>query len=277
MTIDSRKVLRLYKSLDKDQLQFVLDKKVEDTLTIDDWLKKLHRIAEMDTIGDESRKKSGNLSIVFGILTIATFILTLYKPILFFFPIGFAILFIYFVVTFFLLSKIDIGNNMRLFIVPMLEHFQHQGSVKEAFSLRMDFSHPINKERLSETEEEDSSKPGNIYRHHWMDGKMVFNDGVKITWEIEDVVSKRDGNIRKDSEKKDSAGKYQVQHILNMHFSAPKEHFLAINKDLMETDDGLFYIVSIHKKDTSESLDEGMSPEIFISSLDEGYHFVKQK
>ena len=59
---------------------------------------------------------------------------------------------------------------MRLFIVPMLEHFQRQGSVKEAFSLRMDFSHPITKERLSENDEEDNNKPGNIYRHHWMDG-----------------------------------------------------------------------------------------------------------
>ena len=277
MTIDSRKVLRLYKSLDKDQLQFVLDKKIEDPLTIEDWLKKLHGIAEMDTIGDESRKQSGNLSIVFGILTIATFILTLYKPILFFFPIGFVILFIYFVVTFFLLSKIDIGNNMRLFIVPMLEHFRRQGTVKEAFNLRMDFSHPIAKERLSEKDEEDNNKTGNIYRHHWIDGKMVFNDGVKITWEIEDVISKREGNNKKESEKKDSTGKYQIQHILNMHFSAPKEHFIAVNEDMMETDDGLSYIVSIHKKDISESLDEGMSPDVFISSLDEGYHFVKQK
>ena len=96
MTINSRKVLKIYKSLDKDQIQFVLDKKIEDTLTLEEWLTKLHGIAEMDTIGDESRKQAGNLSIVFGILTIATLILTISKPILFFFPIGFLILFIYY-------------------------------------------------------------------------------------------------------------------------------------------------------------------------------------
>jgi hypothetical protein len=231
----------------------------------------------MDSIGDESRKQAGNLSIVFGIVTIATLILTISKPILFFFPIGFFILFIYFVVTFFLLSKIDIGNNLRLFIVPMLEHFSRQGSVKEAFSLRMDFSHPITKERLSESDEEDNQKPGSIYRHHWMDGNMAFNDGVKITWEIEDVISKRDGSTRRSGDKKDTAGKYEIQHILNMHFSAPKEHFIAVNEDMMETDDGLHYIVSIHKKDISAGLDEGMSPEVFISSIEEGYHFVRLK
>ena len=277
MTINSRKVLKIYKSLDKDQIQFVLDKKIEDTLTLEEWLTKLHGIAEMDTIGDESRKQAGNLSIVFGILTIATLILTISKPILFFFPIGFLILFIYFVVTYFLLSKIDIGNNMRLFIVPMLEYFSRKGSVKGSFSLRMDFSHPITKDRLSEADEEETQIQGNIYRHHWMDGNMVYNDGVKITWEIEDVISKKVGNAKRSGDKKDQTGKYEIQHILNMHFSAPKEHFIAVNEDMMETDDGLFYIVSIHKKDTSAGLDEGMSPEVFISSLEEGYHFVRLK
>ena len=277
MTINSGKVLRIYKSLDKDQLQFVLDKKIEDTLTLGEWITKLHGIAEMDTIGDDSRKQAGNLSIVFGILSIATIILTISKPVLFFFPIGFLILFIYFVVTFFLLRKIDLGNNMRLFIVPMLEHFRKKESVKEAFSLRMDFSHPITKERVSESEEEENQKPGSVYRHHWMDGNMTFDDGVKITWEIEDVISKRTGNAKRAGKKNDQTGKYEIQHILNMHFSAPKEHFIAVNEDMMETDDGLYYIVSIHKKDISESFDEGMSPEVFISSIEEGYHFVRLK
>ena len=277
MTINSRKVFKIYKSLDKDQLQFVLDKKIEDTLTLEDWLTKLHGIAEMDTIGDETRKQAGNLSIVFGILTITTLILTISKPVLFFFPIGFLILFIYFVVTFFLLRKIDIGNNMRLFIVPMLEHIRKTGSVKKAFSLRMDFSHPVTKERLAESDEEENQKPGSIYKHHWMDGNMELKDGVKITWEIEDVVSKKDSSRKNGKDKTNSTGKYQIQHILNMHFSAPKEHFIAINEDMMETDDGLYYIVSIHKKDVSDGLDEGMSPEIFISSIEEGYHFVRLK
>ncbi len=277
MTINSRKIFRIYKSLEKDQIQFVLDKKIEDTLTLEEWLNKLHRIAEMDTIGDESRKQAGNLSIVFGVLTIATLFLTISKPILFFFPIGFFTLFIYFVVTFFLLSKIDIGNNLRLFIVPMLEYFRKKGSIKNAFNLRMDFSHPITKERLSESEEEENQKPGSIYRHHWMDGRMEFDDGVKIAWEIEDVINKKESGIKRSGNKETSAGKYEIQHVLNMHFSAPKEHFLAVNKDMMETDDGLYYIVSIHKKDVSASLDEGMSPEVFISLIEEGYHFVRLK
>jgi hypothetical protein len=231
----------------------------------------------MDKIGDESRKRSGNLAIVFGILSVLTIILSIAKPIFFFLPTAFLILFVYFVVTYFLLRKIDIGNNMRLFIVPMLEHYLDEGSLKDPFFMRMDFSHPIKKDYLSQTIEEEKEKPSHIYKHHWMDGKMVFKDGVKVTWEIEDVVQKQVSEIQDDVSRMEFSGKHQIHHILNMHFSAPKEHFDPANKDMMETDDGKYYIISLHKKDISESLDEGMSLEIFISSIQEGYHFVEPK
>jgi hypothetical protein len=159
----------------------------------------------------------------------------------------------------------------------VLAHFKDKKSLEIPFYMRMDFSNPITKERLSQTIEEEKERPGNIYKHHWMDGNMEFNDGVKISWEIEDVIRKNDGDIQDKLSGNELVGKYHIQHTLNMHFSAPKEQFIADNKDMMETNDGKYYIVSIHKKDISESLDQGMSPEVFISSLEEGYHFVKLK
>lgn len=71
----------------------------------------------------------------------------------------------------------------------------------------------------------------------------------------------------------ESEGKFQINHILNMHFLAPKTGFIAKN-EMMETDDGKYYIVSIHKKDISENLEKGMSYEVFLSSIQEGYNFV---
>ena len=277
MTINSRKILKIYRTLEKDQLQFVFDKKIEDTLAIDAWLAKLYKIAEMDTIGDESRKPSGVLALIFGAVTILTTVLSVLKPILFFFPIAFVILFFYFLITYFLLRKIDIGNNMRMFIVPMLEHLQQQGSVSQPFHLRMDFSNPIKKEYLTQTIEEEKEELVNLYKQHWMDGKLVFNDGVKITWEIKDVIKKKESQGIEKAIDEVATGKLEIQHILNMHFSAPKANFIAVNKDMMETDDGNFYIVSIHKKDMSENLDEGMTLQVFLSSVEEGYNFVEPK
>lgn len=274
MTIDSGRIFKIYKSLDKDQLQFVFDKKITGSLSLGEWLAKLRKIAEMDTIGDETRKRSGNMAILFGILTVLTIILTLARPMFFFLPVGFFIVFLYLSATYFLLRKIDIGNNLRLFIVPVLEHFESKGSLDKALDLNMDFSNPVKDEHLTGTIEEEKESPVNIYRHHWMEGKMEFTDGVRITWEIEDVVK------RMESEKKLSldevSGNYVIQHTLNMHFRAPKDRFSALNKEMMETDDGKYYIVSFHKKDISENLDEGMSPEVFISSVTEGYSYVHE-
>lgn len=273
MTIDSRKVFRIYRSLDKSQLQFVFDKKIENTLSLEDWLKKLKKIAEMDLIGDESRKKSGNLAIVFVLLSALAVLLSIYKPVLFFFPAGFFILFIYFLATFILLRKIDIGNNMRMFIVPVLEDFNRNHTVDKPFYLRMDFSSPIRKDYLARRVDEDHLKPVQVYEHHWMKGKLEFIDGVKISWEIKDVVIKKGLESMDSSSAVESEGKFQINHILNMHFLAPKTGFIAKN-EMMETDDGKYYIVSIHKKDISENLEKGMSYEVFLSSIQEGYNFV---
>jgi hypothetical protein len=277
MAIYSRKVLKIYRTLDKDQLQFVFDKKIEDTLPITEWLTKLNKIAEMDTIGDESRRQSGILSLVFCLVTILTTLLSILKPILFFFPVAFFILFAYFLITYILLRKIDIGNNMRMFIVPMLKHLQSTESVTKPFPLKMDFSNPIKKDYLTQTVEEEKEKPIHVYKHHWMDGNLEFKDGVKITWEINDVIKKKEVHTIEEVIVEDVLSKYEIQHVLNMHFSAPKEYFVALNKDMMETDDGKYYIVSIHKKDIKEGLDEGMTPQVFLSSVEEGYRYVKPK
>lgn len=161
---------------------------------------------------------------------------------------------------------------MRLFIVPLLEHYDRQGTVEKPFKLRMDFSNPISKERLQEEDEEDQAGSGNKYRHHWMDGNMEFKDGVKISWEIEDVVRKRESRIKGDLSS--TSGKYQIAHVLNMRFAAPLDHFSVAKDDIMKTDDGKYYIIAIHKKDISESLEEAMSLEIFIESVEEGYNFL---
>ena len=53
--MNSRKAFKLFKSLDRDQIQFVLDKKMEGKNTVDEWLNILSSVAQMDTYGDDAR------------------------------------------------------------------------------------------------------------------------------------------------------------------------------------------------------------------------------
>ena len=277
MAIDSRKIYKIYKALDKDQIQFVLDKKIAGTYSIRIWLDRLLQIAELDTLGDDTRQKSGSLSIVFGTFTLFTIILTISKPFMFFFPIGFFLIFFYFLFTNIALSKIDIGNNLRIFVVPLLKKYLDERNIKEELKLRMDFSSPIASERLTATVESKSKDRNKVYKHHWMEGSIQYNDGVKITWEIEDIVKKIERNLQDKATNMDMSSIFNVDHILNMHFYAPVARFDSINKELMESKDGEFYILSIHKKDISNSLDEGMDPQTFIAAVEEGYKKLKLK
>jgi len=175
------------------------------------------------------------------------------------------------------LSKIDIGNNLRIFVVPLLKKYLLDGNIKDNLQLKMDFSSPISPERLTATVESNQKDRNKLYKHHWMEGSIQYNDGVKITWEIEDIVKKIERELPNKAANLDLSSIYKVDHILNMHFYAPKNKFDSVNKELMESKDGEFYILSIHKKDISNSLEEGMDPQTFISSVEEGYKKLRLK
>ncbi len=277
MTINSRKVLNIYRSLDREQIQFVVDKKIEGTHTLNEWLKKLHKIAIMDTLGDDSRVKSGNLSLIFGIFTAFTTILTISKPVLFFFPIGFFLLFSYFFVTYITLNKLDIGNHLRLFIMPLLEHLDDQNIVEGPVTLRMDFSKPTAKENLVQTIEDEKEKHRRLFRFHWMDGDMNFSDGVKITWEIKDEVYQEERSIQDKASNLDLTSKYRLTHYLKMKFFAPTESFESLEKEPRTSENGKYFIFDLAQQDTSDSMEEGMTPAKFIEILEKGYRKIKKK
>jgi len=272
MTIKSRRVLKIYHSLDREQIQLVIDKKFEGKYSMDQWLNKLRKLAVMDTLGDDTRQNSASLLIVFGIFTVFTLVLTISKPFLFFFPIGFFLLFFYFLIMYITLNKIDIGNHLRLFIVPLLEKLQKKSIVGDPFYLKMDFSNPINKKNLMK-----ETKGKKIYKHPWMHGELTFNDQVNITWEIEDIVKERDRSLQDNSTQMDLKKKNLITHQLSMYFNVPKDLFEIHEKESAVTDMGDYFQIRISREDTSNSIDEGMVPSVFLDTIEEGYRKIKKK
>lgn len=275
MTVSFRRVLKIYRSLDREQIQFVIDKKITGKYSVNDWLKRLHKIAVMDTIGDDSRKKSGNLAIIFGFLTVFTILLTISKPFMFFFPIGFFMLFLYFLVTFLTLSRIDIGNHMRLFIVPVLEKIEVENIVKSKVSLHMDFSNPATKENRTRSPEMEGNKK--VYWHHWMNGEMTLTDNIEVKWNIKDLVKQRENSLQDRAANMDLTTNYEITHILHMEFLVPGDSFEAIDKNLSLTEGQDYYLIKIEREDTSASLEEGMKPETFLNSLKERYRQIRPR
>ena len=270
MTMNSRKAFKMFRSLDRDQIQFVLDKRMEGKNTVDDWLKILSSVAIMDTFGDDAREKSGNLAVTFGIFFVFTVALTISKPILFFFPIGFGFLLVYFFLTYIRLSRIDVGNHLRLFIVPLLETMKDSLDPKTKIYLKMDFSMPVKKHNIVQHQENERLGTITVYRVNWMIGEIELKFGQKLKWEITDEVKEMLGKITDKATKMKINAEYQVSHMLNFYFYAPKESFNRVDasdKSVMEQDE--FYVFNIQKKDSSKSLEEGMEKEVFLEALDE--------
>ncbi|MBR9998903.1 MAG: hypothetical protein KFF73_08030 [Cyclobacteriaceae bacterium] len=276
MTISSRRIRKIYSSLDKDQIKLVIDKKIEGKLEIQQWLEKLHKLAVMDTLGDDSRKKSGELSIIFGLITAFTIILTISKPFMFFFPVGFFLLFFYFLIMYITLNKIDIGNNLRFFIVPLLEHFKEENRIDGPVFLNMDFSNPKNRKNIIH-QTVDPERQRKLFQHHWMQGEMMFTDQVMISWKIVDTVTDYGKNLQEKAGNRDLKKKNLVTHQLDLVFHVPKKRF-DIEKPGPEVKDaGNYYEMNLNRSDTSDSLEVGMMPETFLEAVREGYHYIRKK
>jgi hypothetical protein len=272
MTISSRRIRKIYNSLDKEQIQLVIDKKIEGTLAIDQWLEKLRKLAVMDSLGDDSRKKSAELSIIFGLISAFTILLSINKPFLFFFPLGFSLLFFYFLIMYITLNKIDIGNNLRYFIVPLLEHYKVEDRINHPVYLKMDFSNPKDPKNAIK-KADDPGGQGIVFRHHWMDGEMIFTDKVIVRWKIDDIVSESGRTIKE----KTRIVKNRVKHELEVEFLIPKNGFHVEKQELELSDTGEHYTFSLKRADISESLQEGMVPRTFIEAISAGYQHIRKK
>jgi len=78
------------------------------------------------------------------------------------------------------------------------------------------------------------------------------------------------GKIEDKATKMKLNAEYDVSHLLNFYFFAPKGIFNPIDasdKSVIEQDE--YYVFNIQKKDTSKSLQEGMEKEVFLEALDE--------
>lgn len=267
MPITSRKVFSIYRTLNRDQVRFVIDKIIEGNHTAEDWLNRLNRIAFMDLVGDETRDQAGSLSINFGILTAVTLVLTFFRPVLFFLPLGFLIIFTYFFSLYLSLLKIDISNHMRIFLVPLITLLKEHIPESTEIYLKMDFSKAVSKDKLAEPEQAEGSKQTKLFRHHWIDGRVTLNGGITLKWNIEDEITRRNSKLMDKAEKMKFRD-HEIRHLLKMHLSAPAGLFTPADQSVIRKDDHL--VVSLQDESESKSLDEGMEPSVFMDLMQQG-------
>jgi hypothetical protein len=62
-----------------------------------------------------------------------------------------------------------------------------------------------------------------------------------------------------------------------MKFKIPKDQFTLKNINLKTVETQDYKIIQINKEDFSESLQEGMSPDIFLEAINTGYSQIVKR
>ncbi len=278
----SKKALGIFKTLTEEQKQFALTNKISASYKIKKWLDLLQKLAIMDKLGDKQRKRSKGWAIAFlifaGFFTLLTFgggFFMLIMVAIFAVP-GFLLLSRYKK-----LKKIDIDNRLRLFVVPLTIILLEEANKEKKITYNLNVKNPVRKDNISEIIPNTNKRYPKIkttfYKSEWMEASAEFSDGVKLNWDIEDVIRKRNITKISRSGKTKYKVKYKIKHIINMQVQLPKSKYqlTADPTSFLYKDSNNYHVLKIKGKAISNSLVQGLDINAFLELVASAYSKFK--
>jgi hypothetical protein len=146
---------KIYRSLSPAEKQFLQDKKISSSLRAKDWISLFYKISRYDHANDELRKRLLYFIIGFSIAGFASLFIYPWASLFFAAILG---LVIYRKIK---LSKQDLSNHLRLFLMPWLKVMEDKAGEKAKIKLELDFRPPKQHGKINET------KVNNRTIHHY--------------------------------------------------------------------------------------------------------------
>ena len=202
-------VWQLYRSLNAEQKGILRDKRIDVTRPVDEVIALIQPVAACDA-AEAGVAKWGCLSIV---AIIAAFVLLLVDtlPIWLRLPLAavLAVAGIAGIAFWIWASRIDVSDNLRGFILPLLRLFREDIDRAEPLHLRMDLRAPTDSTKKQSVGQPYSKGAyykiiDTIYLDPWLEADAVFADGSRVHWSIADTVIKHDKTKR-------MGGKYKTK------------------------------------------------------------------
>jgi len=191
-------VLSAYRSLNAEQKRILTEKQVDLNRPVDELLSLLKPLAACDAIADKSRTRLGCTAGLALVLMIPLLIVLgnvgaalgwiAFGVLL---TVGVGALWLYLWTR-----RIDLSNNFREFILPVLSVFREDIDPAHPVHLRLDLSPPTAKPKM-----QSQSEPYNrgvyykiidkIFVDRWMTAETVLVDGSRLSWSIKDEIRER--------------------------------------------------------------------------------------
>ena len=207
-------VFKVWRSLDPEQKRILLEKQLTVNRPVDEVLTFLRPLAACDALADKTRTRLGCSFAVSIVATIAGLVILanlglgrVISGIVLLVLIAVVVAFGYFWLW---TRKIDVSNNCRQFLVPVLSVFREDIDPAKPIHLRVDLSSPTDK---SKKQSESAPYASGVYHKvidsmyldPWMSAEAMLVDGTKLSWQITDSI------LERKKTKRNARGKYKTK------------------------------------------------------------------
>jgi len=190
------KAWRAWKALNDEQREIVAQKQVKLVKPIDELIALLKPIADMDKLlGSGGCAMLGCttfaaifLGIVGNSAVIAAGLPSWITLVWFALWIG---VFIYTLVMYLKTKKIDVSDNLRGAVMPMLYVLRDDFDPQEPVELKLDLRAPMAKEKLLRVDKPRERLTETFYSDPWMSADAVLVDGSRLRWSVVDTIRHR--------------------------------------------------------------------------------------
>lgn len=249
-------VIQAWRSLSAEQKEILRDKRLELNRPIDELMALLKPLAACDAMVDKSRTPLG---CTFGVAIALTIVAAA--------TLGMIAALVMLAVTitlgylYFWMKRIDVSNNFREFVIPVLAVFREDIEPSHPVHLTLDLTSP------TVAAKKQSEKPPyaegayhkiieTIYVDPWMSAEALLVDGTKLSWRVTDSIRER------QKTKRNARGKYKTKtkHLKKTDLEVSlrlrkKTYDLAAPADAEVTSDAKRNVVEMQQQIRTPSLD----------------------
>lgn len=271
---------KTYRSLSPEQKQILAQKRLDLERPVDELLVLLKPIAACDKIANKSQTRFG---CTFGVLIVMTFVAVILFSNIGWGPLTFGVLLLFIAATIASLwfwrwlAGIDVSNNLRQFVLPVLALFREDIDPKTPVHLRLDLTKPT--DGAKKTNESAPYKHGvyhkiidTLYVDPWMAAEAVLVDGTRLRWAVTDRIRERKKTKRNPRGKYKMKTKYRKVTDLEVQLGLKTKTYTVA--DAVVTSDGKRSKVEVQRSVRTDSLDP-VDPRTLIDAITDVYRSLK--
>jgi hypothetical protein len=271
---------KIYRSLSAEQKQILSQKQLELNRPVDELLALLKPLAACDAVANKAQTRFG---CTFGLLVVVTVVGVIFFSNLGWSAVTLGVLVLLIAATiaaawfWIWLRGVDVSNNLRSFVVPILALFREDIDPKTPVHLRLDLTQPTASPK--KTGEGAPYKQGAYYKivdttyvDPWMSADTVLVDGTKLSWSVTDRIRERKKTKRNPRGKIKSKTKYRKITDLEVQLGLKTKTYAVAEAGVSA--DGKRSKVEVRRKVRTASLDP-IDPRALIDAITDVYRAAR--